>query len=90
MAPMLEMVEGCGACESEAGGNLAQSANGCVAHCTADLQLSGNMAGLLRSPAHIPVLVLPPMARFVPPDTGLHATPPGAPPRRILLHSFLI
>ncbi len=90
MAPMLEMMEGCASCEPEGGTDAAQSANRCVAHCTADLQLSGSLAALVRSPAHVPVLLLPPVNRLASPRTGLEQAPPGAPPRRILLHSFLI
>jgi hypothetical protein len=90
MASMLEMPEGCGSCEPQADGDVPQNANRCVAHCTADLQLSGSMTALVRSPAHVPVLLLPPVDRLAFRRTGLDQTPPGAPPHRILLHSFLI
>ena len=88
MAPMLGMTEGCGGCETDT--DIAQAANRCVAHCTADLQLPGSMTALVRSPAQAPVLLLPAVHRFASPRTGLDEAPPGAPPRRILLHSFLI
>ena len=90
MASMLEMAQGCGSCEPQADGEVAQSANRCVAHCTADLQLGGSTVALARSPAYVPVLLLPPVDRLASPHTGLDQVPPGTPPRRILLHSFLI
>ena len=64
--------------------------NLCVAHCTSDLQLAGAAASIVRGPADLPVLriALPEIGPA--PHTGLHVPPPGAPPRRILLHSFLI
>jgi hypothetical protein len=89
MASMLAM-EDCGGCEQQADADIAQSANRCVAHCTADLQLPGSASALLRSPAHVPVLLLPPAHRPASPRTGLDQPPPGTPPHRILLHSFLI
>jgi hypothetical protein len=89
MAPMLEMAEGCASCDPQANGE-GQDANRCVAHCTADLQLAGGATALVRSPAHVPVLLLPPLARRASPPTGLDSPPPGSVPSRILLHSFLI
>lgn len=60
--------------------------NDCLAHCTADLQLSGLPIGLVQAPADVPVLLVPhptvpypaapPLARLIPP--------------RVLLHSYLI
>jgi len=66
------------------------SANLCALHCTWDLQVAGVAVALLRSPAGLPILTVA-LPRAEPaPRTGLHAPPSGAPPRRILLHSFLI
>ena len=90
MAAMLDMSEDCGSCEAQGNEGTPQNANRCVAHCTADLQLSGGILVLVRSPAYVPVLVLPPGDRVAFRATGLDQAPPGAPPRRILLHSFLI
>lgn len=90
MAAMLEMPQGCGSCEPQGDSEIAQSANRCVAHCTADLQLWGSTTVLVRSAAYVPALLLPPLHRLASPPTGLDETPPGAPPHRILLHSFLI
>jgi hypothetical protein len=77
-------------CETPMTARSPQNANLCALHCTWDLQVAGIAVALLRSPADLPILTvaLPhaaPAAR-----TGLHAPPEGAPPHRILLHSFLI
>lgn len=89
LAPMLEMVDGCG-CETQVKTDGPQYANRCVAHCTADLQLTGVATALVRSPAEAPVLLLPHFDRSPAPNTGLELPPPGTVPPRILLHSFLI
>ncbi len=65
-------------------------ANRCVAHCTSDLQLSGDAAAIVRSPGEAPVLVLKPAATARVPRTISDPSPPGEVPIRILLHSFLI
>lgn len=64
--------------------------NRCLAHCTADLQATGAAVALVRSPAFAPVLLLVRVASPPVADTGLDAPPLGAPPSRILLHSFLV
>ena len=65
---------------------VAELTRDCLAHCTADLQLSGGPVGLVQAPAQTPVLVLPratvPYPAAPPPVVTL--------PSRILLHSFLI
>lgn len=86
-APAAE--EGCVHCGTVVANNDALYANRCFAHCTADLQVAGEPVVLAQSAADTPVLLLPPEV-LQPPDTGLDGAPPGAPPRRILLHSFLI
>jgi len=61
----------------------------CVAHCTADLQIAGAAPDAVAAPAiieSIPAVVVP---RFRSPPVVAYL-PPGAPPRRILLHSFQI
>ena len=66
------------------------SANLCALHCTWDLQVAGVAVALLRSPADLPILTVA-LPRAAPaPRTGLLAPPSGAPPHRILSHSFLI
>ena len=67
-----------------------QNANLCALHCTWDLQAAGVAVAVVRSPADWPILAVA-LPRAAPaPRTGLHAPPSGAPPHRILLHSFLI
>jgi hypothetical protein len=78
--------EHCANCPSPA--PQAQNGSLCVAHCTSDLQLAGLTVSLVRSPAQLPALVVNRPTALLP--TGLDAPPSGAPPRRILLHSFLI
>ena len=65
---------------------LPQLKNGCLAHCTADLQVTGEPAGLVQASADVLVYLVPP--RTVP----YPAAPPPARviPPRILLHSYLI
>ena len=66
------------------------SANLCALHCTWDLQVAGVAVALLQSPAGLPILTVA-LPRAAPaPRTGLLAPPSGAPPHRILSHSFLI
>ena len=67
-----------------------QSANLCALHCTWDLQVAGAAVALLRSPAELPILTVAPPHSAPAPRTGLLAPPSGAPPHRILSHSFLI
>jgi len=90
LAPILEMAEGCGDCTTEIKPDAPQYANRCIAHCTADLQLSGSFAALAAHPAEAPVLVRPRAEVYRVPRAAHEPSPPGAPPVRILLHSFLI
>jgi hypothetical protein len=78
------------ACEAPMTGKPAQNANLCVLHCTADLQTTGAAVALVDSPLHSPVLAVVRAREVSTPLTGLLAPPSGAPPHRILLHSFLI
>ena len=73
------------------GCSTAQSpSNVCVAHCTADLQISGGVPMPICSAADLPVLtiVLPDLSPL--PTTRVVGAHPGDPPPRILLHSFLV
>ena len=79
-----------GCCAVSISGFESLYGNRCVAHCTSDLQLAGLATALVRSPADVPVLLLETYHRRPTVSRGLEAPPPGAPPRRILLHSFLI
>lgn len=64
--------------------------NRCLAHCTADLQATGTAVALVRAPAGDPVLLLVRVDRLQVAGAGLEAPPLGAPPLRVLLHSFLV
>ena len=77
----------CDACDQA----VMASVNQCVAHCTADLQQVSQPVAIVPTPAAVPVLwvVAQPPGPPSPPK-GLTARPPGAPPHRVLLHSFLI
>jgi len=90
-APAMAMApdEACADCGAATSG-ASKYPNLCVAHCTSDLQLAGVAASIVRGPADLPVLRIARPEIGPAPRTGLHAPPPGAPPRRILLHSFLI
>jgi hypothetical protein len=67
-----------------------QLGNGCLAHCTADLQLFELPTTLVRTPADAAVLIAP-AADADSPDPRGHATSPAlAVPPRILFQSFLI
>ena len=90
LAPMLEMSEGCGDCETEVKLDAPQYANRCVAHCTSDLQLSGSLAAVAVHPADVPVLLLLRAERHRVPRAIDDPSRPGAVPLRIFLHSFLI
>ena len=77
-------------CETPMTAGSPQNANLCALHCTWDLQVAGVAVALLRSPAGLPILTVA-LPRAAPaPRTGLLAPPSGAPPHRILSHSFLI
>lgn len=60
---------------------------GCVAHCTADLQNAGPQPPALAGWSDSPVLVIEPQVRRA---RVMEELPPSGPPRRILLHSFLV
>ncbi|MFY9315395.1 MAG: hypothetical protein WAO95_07525 [Burkholderiales bacterium] len=81
--------EPCGTCNAPKQVAM-DNANVCVAHYTADLQQVPY--AVVIAPALVPMRVLwvsqPPGPPS--PSKGLTARPPGAPPHRVLLHSFLI
>lgn len=80
----------CGACEMPKKQLALESMNVCVAHCTADLQQVSEPVAIVPGSAFLTVLFVtrPPSDPSSP--KGLTAAPPGAPPHRVLLHSFLI
>ena len=61
----------------------------CVAHCAADLQVAGTAPDVAVAPAVIESMLAVAIPRFRSPPIQVYL-PPGAPPRRILLHSFQI
>ncbi len=67
-----------------------QHAVRCVAHCTADLQISHVATAIVRGAANAPVLTVSLAEIRLFAQTGLEVPPLGTPPPRILLHSFLI
>jgi hypothetical protein len=78
--------DGCGGCAM----TDPRSVNAlCVAHCTADLQLTGAAPDAIPAPAIADVLAAAAVPRFRSPPVPAYL-PPGAPPRRILLHSFQV
>jgi hypothetical protein len=89
MAPAMEMAADM---ECDCGEMAAKSTPSatCVAHCTADLQLAGGAAVLVRAPAVFAVLhIIAFSEASIRAASGKAVPPPGVPPR-ILLHSFLI
>ena len=79
-----------GGCETPMTETPSQNANLCALHCTWDLEVAGAAVALLRSPADLPILTVALPHAAPARRSGLHARPSGAPPHRILLHSFLI
>lgn len=90
MAQMLMVGDGCGCDADEVKASAPQHANRCIAHCTADLQLPGLAAALVRGPADAPVLVVPRVEPRFLSGAGFEVPRSPAVPSRILLHSFLI
>src|SRR6266513_3538123 len=82
--------EPCADCAAATSGAAPKYPNLCAAHCTSELQLASAAASIVRGPADLPVLRVARPELGPAPHTALHAPPPGAPPRRILLHSSLI
>jgi len=66
------------------------SPNVCVLHCTSDLQLTGTTAGLVPDVIETAIFVVPRFEFPPPAKSALDGPPVAPPPRRILLHSFLI
>jgi len=64
--------------------------NRCVAHCTADLQLSGAAAAIVNDPTSAPALFLPGAARSAGWPRRADVPPGASVPKRIQLHSFLV
>ena len=67
-----------------------QISNACIVHCTSDLQLTSTATPLVFNAIELPLFVLPRFEFPPPARSALDGPPVAAPPRRILLHSFLI
>ncbi|TMH39582.1 MAG: hypothetical protein E6H56_11780 [Betaproteobacteria bacterium] len=77
-------------CEAPPTDTMPPNANLCALHCTWDLQVAGVAVAIVQSPTDLPILTVALPHTAPAPRTGLCAPPLGAPPHRILLHSFLI
>lgn len=86
MAQAMAMPAG-DACDGCAGPAADSVTAACVVHCSADLWLAPDQSEVLAAPMAHRGGVAP--ATFVSPPISA-CLPPGAPPRRILLHSFQI
>ena len=91
----LPMVEGddappCDGCGAMNGGGQPVVTSSCLSHCTADLQKPAVPVSWDTAPTAVRVLIIPDAA--VVPDRlpDILVPPRIAPPRRVLLHSFLI
>jgi hypothetical protein len=70
--------------------SLPMSANGCVSHCTADLQALDLPVVIVRAPTLVPLFVLSSHGPRQLVAADANESPPAAVPPRILLHAFLI
>ena len=64
--------------------------NLCLAHCTADLTSGSVPAPTVMAVSQTPLFILPRSDSPAKPFMHAQVPPPGMPPPRILLHSFLI
>jgi hypothetical protein len=80
----------CDDCGAMNDGGQSMVTSACVSHCTADLQQPAAPVIWATAPVSVRVLLIPDVtdAPGRPPDVDV--SPNIAPPRRILLHSFLI
>ena len=79
----------CEDCDTPLGSPRDQIPSLCATHCATDAQPAAVPAAMALSQTEVLILVLP-RRIFEARPTGLDGPPSGAPPRRILLHSFLI
>jgi len=88
MAQAMSMAGGepCGDCAVPGPQDVVTAA--CVAHCTADLQLTNSAPEAIPARAIELVAILPVPSFRSPP--AIASPPPGTLPRRILLHSFQV
>lgn len=79
-----------GACGMNLAGQAPFSSNRCAAHCTADLQIAGVAAAIVRGASESSILQVPRSTQQLLIRTSRDTPPSAAVPIRILLHSFLI
>jgi thiamine pyrophosphate-dependent acetolactate synthase large subunit-like protein len=79
----------CKGCDTPLANSHDQISSVCATHCATADQPAGVSAVLTVPAIQRAALVLPHLV-FASRSTGLDGPPAGAPPRRILLHSFLI
>ena|SRR5690242_18792846 len=77
-------------CDAPMAATKSRDANLCAVHCTWDLQAAGVAFASVATPGNSPILTVAGPRETPAPRTGLYAPPSGAPPLRILLHSFLV
>ena len=83
--------DGLGAdCDAPMAATKSRDANLCAVHCTWDLQAAGVVLAVVGTPGNAPILTVARPRETPAARTGLYAPPSGAPPLRILLHSFLV
>ena len=80
----------CESCPPQVPDALNQISNACAVHITSDLQLTGPAQTTLLTAIDAPLFLVPRLEPRPPTRTALDGPPVGPPPRRILLHSFLI
>lgn len=80
----------CEGCDPQVPDALDQVSNACVVHCTSDLQLTGPAQTALPAAIDVPLFLVARLEPRPPARSALDGPPVGPPPRRILLHSFLI
>ena len=79
-----------GDCDAPPATTKSLDANLCAVHCTWDLQAVGVALALVGASGNSPILTVARSRETRALRTGLYAPPSGAPPLRILLHSFLV
>src|SRR2546425_4000228 len=90
MANSADMATPCDSCDAAPAVAPDQISNVCVVHCTSDLQLTAALTPLVLDAIEIPIFVVLRFESPPPPRLALDGPPVAAPPRRILLHSFLV
>jgi hypothetical protein len=89
-ATSTDMDAPCDGCSMPPSGTADQISNACIVHCTSDLQLTTAATPLVFNAIEVPIFVVPRFEAPPPARSALDGPPVAAPPRRILLHSFLI